>query len=112
MLVHHVSMLFTAHRCSGPDYRLKENSTGFLVEPSTEARRKTSRVLYPTAQEESSPGFSQGYFRTPVLKNSHPVNCALSHVKFSAVSFYSVTSMVSDRRGCCHGNYVISHLNL
>ena len=26
-------------------------------------RRKTARVLYPTAQEESSPGFSQGFFR-------------------------------------------------
>ena len=26
-------------------------------------RRETARVLYPTAQEESSARFSQGYFR-------------------------------------------------
>ena len=37
-----------------------------------------AQVLYPTAREESSPGFYQGYFRTPLLKNSHPVNCVLS----------------------------------
>ena len=55
-------------------------------------KRKSARVLYPIAQEESSPVFFfKAIFVTPLLKIPQPVNCALSRIKFSAASFNSVT---------------------
>ena len=33
---------------------------------------KIARVLYPTAREESSPGFSQGYFRHTTSQKLSP----------------------------------------
>ena len=49
---------------------------------------KIARVLYPTAREESSPCFSQGYSRHTTSQLT-----VLFHVfKFSAASFNFVTS--------------------
>ena len=35
-------------------------------------RRETARVLYPTAQEESSPGFLKAYFRHTTSQKRSP----------------------------------------
>ena len=109
--------VFTTQRCSGLDMRLNGNSTDFLVkvdffainggvtlqaEPFLRgsARRvrrgETARLLYPNAQEESSPDFFSRIFSAHHFSETLTQLIVLFQVfKFFAASFYSVTSSIT-----------------
>ena len=58
-------------------------------------RQKTARVLYPTAQDGPSQGFSQGHFHHTSSQKPSPSLIVLCGVfRFSAASFNAVPSFI------------------
>ena len=79
----------TVHRCSAPDYWLKGNSTGCLVKVDFFAINggvKPREYFIQLLRKNQVHVFLKATFVTLLLKNSHPVNCALCIFKLSTAS--------------------------